>query len=303
MAGANDEPEVKDVDVVNIEPAGKDEEDVEADDTDLESSPENDGEEPDEDDESDEGEDKPDALSQRKNPPAAAAGNTPAAGSDGEDDDDLAEVPGETPRERAMRIELTKQRRENRKLRGDDLGLGRKAPASSAKKELDPEKAAVLGKYKPEDIQALKEVLPVLAEEMGYVRQEDINGNSYAEKAQESLDSFLDKHPEYTPEKDPDGTLWNAFKAEYALYKQPANPKEFTKIFERVHRDVFGIRPKGDLKTVNAGKEKVKVASHAGAGSTPPAPRSQRTVAPQGLRMDMLKGFSDEEKAELMGEE
>lgn len=300
MAGTNEEV-VKDVDVVHIEPAGKDAEDIDdTEETDPESTQEETGDESEDDESEDKG--KPDALSQRQTTPPAEGAKEPA--DDKGKDDDLAEIEGETPRERALRLELTNQRRINRQLRGEDLGISKAPPAQAgAKKELTPEKAAVLGKYKPEEIQALKEVFPVLAEEMGFVRQDELAGTNYAERAQESLDNFLEKHPEYTPEKDPDGTLWNAFKAEYGMYKQPSNPKDFAKIFDRIHRDVFGIRPKGDLKTVNAGKEKARVASHAGASSAPAAPRAQRAAAPQGLRVDMLKGFTDEEKAELLGDD
>src|SRR5205085_1980645 len=121
---------------------------------------------------------------------------------------------------------------------------------------------------------------------------------TYVDRANDELNSFLDKHKEYLPENDKDGILWTAFKTEYGLYKQPSNPKDFQKIFERIHRDVFGIKPAGALTTVNAQREKVKVASHAGASPTLPATREKKAT-PGGLRLDMLKGFTDEEKAEL----
>lgn len=292
MAGTNDEPEVKEVDRVEISPAGDDDEIVETEETDQESSPEEtdetaEGDEPEE-------ENRPDGLTQRQitTPPAAQA--------DGEGG--LKRLPDETDREFAQRLEITRLRGRLRGERSAELLDGQKPPAA-AKKELAPEKAAILAKYKPEEISALREVFPALAEEMGFVRQDELAGNTYAEKAQESLDSFLDKHPEYTPENDPDGTLWNAFKAEYALFKQPSNPKDFAKIFERIHRDVFGIKPKGPLTKVNAQNEKVRVTSHAGASSASAAPKPAKTVAPSGLRLDMLKGFSDEEKAELLSDE
>ncbi len=291
MAAQNDEPEVKDVGVSHIEPAGDDEELVDdPEKTGQESSPE----ETDDTEGDTEGENRPDGLKQRN--------VTPAAGADGEVGNELARIEGETPREYALRLELHKTRGKLRAERSEDL-LGTNQRPVAAKKELSPEKAAVLGKYKPEEIQALREVFPALAEEMGFVREDQLAGASYEEKAQGSLDSFLDKHPEYLPENDKDGTLWNAFKAEYALYKQPTNPKDFVKIFERVHKDVFGIQPKGALKTLNAQREKANVASHAGASSTTTAPKTSKATPAAGLRLDMLKGFSDEERAELLSDE
>lgn len=212
-----------------------------------------------------------------------------------EDPDELADVPGETPRERGLRVELTKQKRINRDLRKGDLGI--KPPTGQQKPELSEEKKKVLAQYKPEDIQKLKEVFDVMADDMGFVRKEQLGASTYTEKASDELDKFIDAHPEYLPENDPDNVLWGRFKSEYALYKQPENPKDFKRIFEKVHRDVFGIKPAGDKKTINASNEKIKVASHSNASK--PAQQNSRAKTPTGLRFDMLKGFSDEERAEL----
>lgn len=286
MAGTN-EAEVKDVEVVHVQPAGKDADDIETDDTDQDTSPENDGEA---DDESA----KPDKLVKTK--------ETDPEGEEGAEDG-LADVEGETPKERALRVTITNLRGKLRKEQAGEI-LGGNAPVPAAKKDLSDQDKAVLGKYKPEEIAALKEVLPVLAKDMGYVRSDDLAGATYAEKSQEILDGFLEKHPEYLPENDKDGTLWTAFKAEYGLYKQPGDPRDFKKIFDRIHKDVFGIKPSGPLPKVNAQQEKTKVASHAGASSkgTPPASRADKPSA-TGLRTDMLKGFTDEEKAEMFGDE
>lgn len=288
------EPEVKDVERVEVTTTTDDElvESDETEGTDADSSQqETEGESAD-DDES-EGETKPDEIVSRQNAPAAA----PAAKPEADGNVDLAEIEGETPRERALRLEVTRLKREGRQDRIREVLPH--APATATTRELSEDEKKVLGKYKPEELNALREVLPTLAKEMGFVRQDELGATTYQEKSQEVLDSFLEKHPEYLPENDKDGTLWGAFKAEYGLYKQPSNPKDFQKIFERVHRDVFGIKPASGLTKVNAAREKVSVASHAGASSTAkPAPARQGR-APQGLRLDMLKGFSTEELAEL----
>ena len=291
-----DNAEVKDVERVEIAPAGEGEENVDDDTEDTESDSsqtETEGE----DESTDEDAAKPDEIVKRQTPPAAASAAKPEA----EGTDGLAEVPGETPRERALRLEVTRLKSLNRQERVAEILPHNTPPAS--KRELTDDEKNILGKYKPEEINALKEVLPALAKEMGFVRQDEIAGNTYAEKSQEVLDSFLEKHPEYLPENDKDGTLWGAFKTEYGLYKQPSNPKDFQKIFERVHRDVFGIKPAAGLTKVNAAREKASVASHAGASSQPSVAARRGTVAPQGLRLDMLKGFSPEELADLEGGE
>lgn len=261
-----------------VTPAGDDEELVEG-------SPDSsqDGEGDDADDAN-----KPDELIKRNTtPPAQVTPKTPAP------------VENETPRERALRQEVERLRGENRRARGAEL-LG-KAPVTPAeKKELSPDKASVLAKYKPEEISSLREVLPVLAEEMGYIRQDQLGATTYQEKANEALDTFLSSHQEYLPENDKDNVLWARFREEYATFKQPTDPKQFSKIFERVHREVMGIQPAANLAPIIAAQEKVKVASHAGAPSSTGINRpGNRGASKSGLRTDMLKGFSDKEIADL----
>lgn len=204
-------------------------------------------------------------------------------------DDGLAKIEGETPREHALRLEVKRLRDDKTKERTREIF----EPPKSEPVKIESE---VLKKYKPEEIQSLREVLPELAKELGYVRQDELKASTYEEKAQEQIDSFISAHPEYSPEKDPEGLLWGKLKTEYStIYKPPQNPKDFKKIFERIHKDLFGIQATGPLPKVVAANEKVKVASHSG-----PSAQNRLNHSPKvsvGLRFDALKGFSDEEIA------
>lgn len=243
--------------------------------------------------------------------PAAQAGAKPEGGDGGSasaDDgkgkvgpDGLKDVAGETPTERALRAELATTRAKLRQERKEELQLGN-APTQGApaKHEASPEAKKVLEKYKPAEIAALREVLPALADEMGYVKAADLSQQTYAGQAQAVLDDFLTEHKEYLPENDKDGVLWNAFKQEYGLYQKPANPKDFQKIFNRIHTAIFGIKPAGDKGAITAQQQKINVASHAGASGTARTNAPAKPATP-GLRLDMLKGFSDEEKEEIAG--
>jgi hypothetical protein len=221
---------------------------------------------------------------------------------DGESGDNKEPKPvdGETPRERALRLELERTRGLLRKEKADDLGLG-SDHQPAAKKELSPEKAEILKKYKPEEITALREVIPALAEEMGFVKAQDLDTAQYSEKSEEILQEFLTKHPEYMPENDKGGLLWNSFKDQFQIYKQPKNPKDYTKIFNRIHQDVFGIKPIGDKGAIIAAQEKIKVASHSGASAPGRTISSRSKPSTTGLRLDMLRGFSEEDLKELEG--
>lgn len=236
---------------------------------------------------------KKDQLVRQQVPPAAPAAGAPA------DPDGIVRLPGETEQVFALRNELTKTRALLRGQRGAELlgepnaaaaPVARTAPAA-------PNQNAILSKYKPAEVEALKEVIGAL----GYVKADQLQSQTYAEKGQVQLDGFLDKHPEYLPENDPDGRLWAAFKDEFGMYKQPTDPKDFTRIFNRVHAAVFGIQAQGAGGKTAAAQQKVKVAS-SGSAAAPSnsnsSPRQSR-VAPGAVRRDMLKGFSEDELAEM----
>lgn len=228
------------------------------------------------------------------NPPAADGATPPDSGEP--DAPSLKRLPDETPREYAMRLEIGRLKKERRD--GLTKGMFGQTPPGP-KKELPPEKQAILKKYKPDEINALREVIDVMAEDMGFVRTDQLGATTYQDKATEELDKFLEKHPEYLPENDKENVLWTRFQQEFALYARPQNPKEFTKIFQRVHKEVFGIQPAAALKP-NAQRAKTQVASHAGASRPGPNDQGVRRAAPvTGIRTDMLKGFSAEEKAAI----
>ena len=290
---------VKDIERVTVTPAEGDDDVIETEDTDPDSPQGNEGEEGDDeldtdpDDESPDG--KPEALRHTQQ-----GGTVPEPIATNDEQYPIKRIPGETPREFALRLELHTTRQQLRGDRKQELLGQTRAPAPVAPTHTpSPQAQEVLGKYKPEELAALREVMPLLAAEMGFVRKDEIQQTTYAEQTQGELDSFLEKHPEYSPEKDPDGTLWGMFTKEFQLYKQPTNPKDFRRLFEKVHQSVFGIQPStGALPKVIAQQRKVQAASHAGASSSAAPSRQMRpgSGASSGLRLDMLQGFDDDTK-------
>jgi hypothetical protein len=213
----------------------------------------------------------------------------------------LKRLPDESDREWAQRLEINRLRNLANGNRGKDMVEAPKVPpVVQQKKESD-----ILKKYKPADVAALKEVLAELAPEMGFVKKDELNQSTYENTVNDQIASFIADHPEYTIEKDPEQVLWKKLKEEYqAYYKQPANPKDFKKLLERIHGEVFGIQPKGPLPKDNAAREKIKVASHTANSVPAPRPNVRKTTtgeirASGGLRLDMLKGFSEEERANI----
>lgn len=237
--------------------------------------------------EKDEDADKPDEL----------VHNTPTEKPKDQSPVQLKDVSGETPKERALRQKLAEKDQEIRRMQGKDI-LDKTPTPTITKKELSEDKKKILARYKPEEIQQFREVFDVIAEDMGFAKVQEIGAQSFNDKANDTLESFIDDHPEYKPENDKDGLLWGRFKEEYAMFRPPETVKQLKSMLEKTHREVFGIQPSGDLKAINAAREKVQVASHGGA-SKPAIPPEKKTSAPKGLRLDMLKGFNDDEKSAI----
>ena len=288
-----DEAEVKDIERVEIEPAGGDNIDEE-----KETPPESSQEETADKDDGDKIKAKPEIESETKEK-EIEKDKTPIPETDSDiDDGKIKRLPNETNREYALRLEVTNLKEQMRQTRTGEIFI---PPAPTVKKELSPERKKILEKYKPEDIQTLKDVFDVMAEDMGFVRSDKLEASTFQQKSTEILDDFLEKHPEYQPENDHGNVLWNRFKDEFAQYRPAKSPKELLQFLNKTHREVFGIKSATSLNKENATKEKAKVASHSGASKPIREGIQQRQVI-QGLRTDMLKGFSDEEIAELTGE-
>ena len=283
----NESQEVKEVDEV-VKPAEADETTEPTD-----SSPE----ETKEPEESEETEEMADAESEESKDKPAPQNAAPEAEKYGE----VKPLAGETKREFALRIENSRLRDE---MRGKQTQEILTPPPPSTKAEISPEKKKILEKYKPEDIQTLKEVFDVMADDMGLVKKDQLGATRYREQAIETLDRFLEKHPEYLPQNDPGNVLWNRFKEEFEERRPAKNAKELNAFLEKTHREVFGIKPAAALNKNEAAKENVKVASHSGSSRPTPSREgvNRAKYQTQGLRTDMLKGFSEEEIANLTGE-
>ena len=186
-------------------------------------------------------------------------------------------VEGESPRERALRLEATRLKGLLRQQRTEELFV---------KKAVSPEED--LSEYDPEELKRFE----VLATKMGFAKKNEI----VQEKNNSEFETFIDAHPEYSPENDRDGTLWNRFKSEFNLYIPPKDPKTLKMLLNRVHNEIYGVQPAKNLNKIIASQEKIKVASHTGASAGKETrPRTQEY---SGLRTDALKGFSEEEKRE-----
>lgn len=200
---------------------------------------------------------------------------------------------GETPKEWALRKEVERLKSQIRQERTDELFVPSDIPKI---KTLSPERQRLLEKYDSEQLSELSELIKAQAEEMGFVKKDELNAQTYKETADTLLNEFLENHPEYLPENDKDNVLWNRFREEFSDLKQPNNPKDFKRLFNKVHSSIFGIKT-GNLNKINAQQEKLKVASHS--GKTVGGVSKKSNVIPN-IRLDALKGFDDDEINDLV---
>lgn len=175
---------------------------------------------------------------------------------------EIKEVPGETPKETALRLEVTRLRRKNREREQEELLRNEKqADASGYEDELKE-----LG-YDDDQIKTLDKAFDIIGKEKGFVRKDQ----SYHAMANDTLAEFIEEHPEYKPENDTDDIYWGRFnsilKSDYNL-KNKTN-KELKSIFNRVHRDLKDELGEDDSdKKVTAQKQKVRSVSTGISAST-----------------------------------
>lgn len=196
-------------------------------------------------------------------------------------------VEGETPREKGLRLEIERVKGLLRTQRQNELFVKPIKAVQAANEEL--------AGYDPEELARFEK----LAKGMGFAKKDEILQQSAQEKNNTEFELFMEAHPEYAPENDHDGVLWNQFKSEFSLYNPPQDPKTLRKVLNKIHNEIHGVKPATSIKNINASREKIKVASHTGASAGKVT--RDRPQAPSGLRTDALKGFDDDELKELLG--
>ena len=217
----------------------------------------------------------------------------PTESSPGDEEVPPKPVEGETPREKALRLEVSRLRNKGRKEDRDSMlkEATPEAPAPEADKEYEDLKAL----YTPEEFANVEKLLGFVAKKQGFVKKSE----SYEGVANTVLDTFLDEHTEYEPQNDVDDARWNAFQrilsSDYNL--QNKTPKQMKSIFSKVDRDVkdeFGEvkTPTLNREEVAAKKQKIQSVSHSGGTKSPD--KEVKVEIDQDVRSH-FKGFDDED--------
>lgn len=308
---AEKQTEVNDVEKVEVESSEPEEgeevitkpEDIEETETPSDSSAEEKPDEATEGKEGEEGEEKEEKLVTHKEPSEPEEDKGIVETSEDGIGDEIKKLPNETPREFALRLEVTRLKRGNREKRTKDLlsdGEKEKSPAITNVQynELSEDEKSLLSEYDPKELKTFEKILDVLAKKHGWVKKDELDSTTKSQIFDDIFDDFLESHPEYLPENDKDNVLWNRFKEEYTQYKTPDNSKDLKKRLNKAHQDVFGIQSNDGLKKIKAQKEKLKVVSHSGGSVSRGQSSSEETrLTPE--QKSHLKGFSDKDFEEL----
>jgi hypothetical protein len=149
----------------------------------------------------------------------------------------------------------------------------------------------------PADVELIEKVMKA----KGYVRKDEIQAQTYQQQLESSKDQWLQAHPEYLPENDPDDSRWNQLNETIAaFFKKPANPSEVGKVLDLAHQMIGGATKKHPVKSAAqtaAAQEKLKATSTGQGGAatrgTEPAARTKN------IDTSYLIGFTDDELTEI----
>lgn len=204
-----------------------------------------------------------------------------------------APVEGETPREKALRLEVARLRGLNRKSQVEDLanGIQKQGPSSGDEYQVLRDKG-----YSEEEIANMETAIDLIASKKGYVRAD----KTYAQTVQDTVDIFLDEHSEYKPSADVDDVRWNLFQSylkDGTYNLSGKTPKQLKTIFEKVDadvkRDLGEVVVKTNPAQVAAARHKIGVVSHS--GGTKSQPEAKPKINPTEVGGIKLKGFDPED--------
>jgi hypothetical protein len=198
-------------------------------------------------------------------------------------------VEGETAKEKALRSQIQELRE---KIRNKDEVIKIAQPLIS-----NEEYEALKETYDDEELEKFEKLFDVIGKKKGYVKAEDV----YKDKGQDILNNFLEKHSEYSLEKDPKDERWNTFKKilDRDYNRVGKTPTELSKLFEKVNRDVLEELGETDKKVIsssqqrNAELQKIRSVSHTGGTKTEVVKKSNAPTDPNVRKL--FKGFDDDD--------
>ena len=132
----------------------------------------------------------------------------------------------------------------------------------------------------PQDVAAFK----ALARAAGIPFKEEIQQETYSQKAESSKDKFLQEHPEYSkPGDEKSDELWDKLMNEAGRYKNPVKPEEWYSLLKEAHGKITA-NPGLDLekgKSLGMAKANLNASLGGGTSGTASTPTSKKQTPEQ----------------------
>jgi hypothetical protein len=221
-----------------------------------------------------------------------AVSNTEVEEPEDEGEPEIERVKGALKKEREKLLAEIRELRSERR----DLRQKKDQPLFA---EANPDDLKDVSK---DDVELIEKVLRA----KGYVQKSEIETLTYRQQMDRYKDEWLDAHPEYKPENDPNDERWNALNgAVTAYFKTPQHPKDVKRILDMAHKMVVPEDDKKELPKRNradadVAKKKLTVSSKGDGGGNAKSP-AEEPVRGAPVNRGYFHGFNDEEIEELFG--
>lgn len=190
---------------------------------------------------------------------------------------------------KALLNDIVVLRTERRGLKSEDVFVDKKKQETSTTTDL--------ADIAEQDIKVIEKVVKSL----GYVKKDEIIRETHQKTVDTLKDQWLATHPEYLPENDVDDKRWNSLQGVMKnLFEViPSDARKITKMLDIAHKELHPEvpLPERSRASVDAAKEKISMSGKGGSSNA----SSSSAKKSSGSKIDtsFLKGFSDEEIAEL----
>lgn len=210
-----------------------------------------------------------------------------------------APVAGETPREKALRLELQRLREVVRKNNVKETFATKEELSEEAKSSYNDLKAKG---YTDQQIADMEVAIDIIASKKGYVKTDPV------QSVQVVVDSFVEENPEYKPSNDKNDERWNKFNeilngGTYNLKGKTAD--QLKRIFNKVNQDVIEelgpAKVSSNQNQKSAQIHKLQVSSAGAGGNKSTVPKSEKKLKidyKQPVSGIKLIGFNDDDFSE-----
>ncbi len=215
----------------------------------------------------------------------------------GEEDDEKEQLITQNEGLKEEKEKLMQQikllRSTKRDIKGEELEPISKEEVGEVQKEV----ADDLKGIHPDDVATIEKVVRA----RGYIKKDELPNQDAKILQDLAVNQFLDKHPEYKPENDPDNIRWDALKTQLAtFYRMPEDMGMMVSVMEKAHKDISPNSAGGEKTEVK--RERLKTAGlGSGSSKAPSSDHSSGDILTDSQVEELRRGgFTEKEIKKMM---